>query len=370
MKKYCILFISIIVFSLLFSCRKEEATVIAVPKIVIDTVQHAWQAEPEFNNGDLDITNAIVSEGSAPVDRYKAYFWGAQNDDYYIIDSTTPGHWASSQGISLYNVSTNRRPAVCKDYFVFADVSGQGYVGFINQRNNLFGSTNFNKMKTYDASFVAYPNFNYNTLPINSIDISDSERVIIPVITTDSTKGYFYLFDAKPDPLGTTVIHVSNFHKVAFGNTYLQGTPYLTHIGNRFLVPYDSMHLIREDFSTKAIAGLEDFTSVFKANGYYYAVGFSGKIYETTDMGETWALKFSLNSLVIIINFDGNLIAYHNDQVWMITLTSTSLTLKEIVNDGLTGKTISSIVKYNNKIWISTNAGVFSRPYSSFYQYK
>ena len=357
-----ILYTSVIISS----CRKEVAT--SSTRTIIDSIQHAWYQEPEFNNGDMDITNAIVSKGSATFSRNKAYFWGAQNDDYYIIDSTTPGYWASSQGITIDDVSTNRRPAVCKDYFAFADVSGGGYVGFISQQIEQFGPASFNKMKVYDPNFVSYPNFSYNFQPINSIDISDSERVIIPVITKDSTKGYFYLFDAKPDVNG--VIQVSNFHKVAFGHAYLQSAPYITHIGNRFLVPYDSIHLIREDFSTKAIGGLEDFTSVFKTNGNYYAVGFSGKIYETTDMGETWTLQFSLNQWVIVVNFDNNLIAYHQDQLWLVTISSTNLTLKEIVNDGLTGKTISNIVKYNNKIWISTNAGVFSRPYSSFYQYK
>ncbi|HEX7413135.1 MAG TPA: hypothetical protein VF411_03735 [Bacteroidia bacterium] len=365
MKRPLVIVILLAGLSSFFSCRKEVAT--TSTRTIHDTVQHAWQAEPAFNNFDQDISSAFAANG-------KACFYGAQSDNFYTYDFTN-NQWAYN---SLYNNPlTNRRPAMCKDFFAFAGINNN-YFGFVYPYYPLYNSTNYNKIKVYDTNFVSFPSFPtyFTSNSVNNIDISDSNRVIYPVITKDSTKSYFDLFDVKFSH-STYLFTVSNYHKVALGHSYSNSAPYVTYLNNRFFVNLgDTTYLIREDFSTKPVVSNDMFYCVFQYQGNYYATGNQNLccIYKTTNLGETWSLQFTINGTnrygLVIRNFDNNLIAILADQLWLVTMTSTTLTLKEIVNDGFVGKTITGLVKCNNKVWITTNGGVYYRPYAQFYQYK
>jgi hypothetical protein len=184
--------------------------------------------------------------------------------------------------------------------------------------------------------------------------------------------------DVKYSPTSAPSFTISNFKKVSLGAFQFNNYAIVNtvHFKNRFFVGVgDTTYLIREDFSTKAVmTNFSPFLSIFTYNGNYYATAmnnYGGLIYETTDNGETWTLQYTLsNRGTVVINFDNNLIAIYQSQLWLVALGATSISFKEIVNDGLTGKTITGLVKCNNKVWITTNGGVFYRPYSNFYQYK
>jgi hypothetical protein len=343
------------VFGLVSSCKKDTP---AITKTIIehDTVQHAWQAEPEFNNLDQDISTAFAANG-------KVFFYGTQYY-YYVYDSISNG-WGIANAT---NPLSNRRPAINRDFFAMADI------------NNNFGFTDpfissqpsySNTFKTFDTNFVSFPTHLVNYNLTGSVDISDSDRVLFPVLTTDGTKNYFYLLDVKLN-YSNYQYTISNFHKLTLG--LLNGVSKsisTVHIKNRFLISAnDTLYLVREDYSSKLLMS-GSFLSVFTYNTVYYAINNNGAIYQTTDNGETWVLQYTLSMPgVTIINFDAKLIAISGGQFWEVTLTSTSIALKEINNDGLAGKTITGLVKCNNKVWITTNGGVFYRPYSQFYQYK
>lgn len=342
------------------SCRKEVATTRTITKTVIDTVQHAWQADPQFNNLDQDISAAYAANNG------KAFFYGMQYY-YYVYDSVTNG-WGVGNTVSPL---ANRRPAVNKAFFALANINNNFSLQTYTASGYLPG--NFWNFKSFDTTFTAFQEYLLNYPLTNIVDISDSNRVLFPVLTTDNTKNYYYLLDTKISYTSTPTFTVSNFHKLALGS--LNGTDNqftTTHLNNRFFIGHkDTTYLVREDFSTKVVLNNDIFLSIFKYGGNYYATSIWGNIYKTVNNGENWTLQFTLsNQGAVIINFDGKLIAIFGSRFWLVTLGTTSISFKEIVNDGLTGKTISGLIKCNNKVWITTNGGVFYRPYSQFYQYK
>ena len=348
-------------YILMSSCKKEVAY--SNTKTIIDTIQHAWQSEPEFNGQDQDITVAYTTGNG------NAFFYGEQYN-VYTYDSI-----GSQWGIDFFGgPNLYQRPAVNKQ--LFAKIDYNNFFTIVNPYSYSV-PVYADSIKHLDASFSFSPQYNY--LPnTNVIDISDSNRIIFPVQTKNNPQSNcYYLIDAKQVNFNANIT-ITNFNKIYLG--YVNGvnlSSSTVHIKNRFFVgANDSTYLIREDYSTKLVVPGVIFYSVFQYGGNYYATssGNYGKaIYETTDNGETWALTYNVNVNrygFVIINFDGKLIAMLSDQFWLVTLGTASISFKEIVNDGLIGKTITGIIKCNSKVWITTNGGVFYRPYSSFYQFK
>lgn len=340
------------------SCKKDTPTT-PITKTIIehDTIKYAWLPEPEFYNGDQDISMAYAANG-------KVLFYGTQYN-YYIYDSISNG-WGAVGAVTQLS---NRMPAVNKTFFAIEDLNNNFIIVNPYVSSQPSYATTF---KNFDTNFVSFPLGLVNYQLSGSVGISDSNRILFPVRTNDQTKNYFYLLDAKFNQ-NNNQITISNFHKITLGSyigvTYLINT---TQFKNRFFVGSgDTTYLVREDYSSKPIAH-EVFIGTFLYNGSCYAIGSAtGTVYASNDNGENWSPKYTLNNpSTVIINFDNKLIAIVGGQLWEVTLTPTNISFKEINNDGIAGKTISGIVKCNNKVWITTNGGVFYRPYSNFYQYK
>ncbi len=346
------------------SCRKETA--IATTRTIIerDTIQHAWQAEPGFNGQVQDVSTANVANGVA--------FFNGSEEGFMTYDSAH-NQWGHSILTGLTTPFVYSKPGVNKNFYASIKYTNNSVILLNPYVSSGLIEYNFFP-KLLDTNFTSFPSL-YPYYYINSIDVTDSNRVIIPVITKDTAHSYVYVLDAS-----VNLTSVSNFHKITLDiYPHFIGQPTICHIGNRFLVTGISAtspnlpctRLIREDFSVLQIAQNDPFSYTFKYNGNYYAFSASGNIYKTSDLGETWSLQYTVSNYnMLITNFDNNLIAISQSQLWLVNFGSTSISFKEIVNDGLAGKTITGLVKCNNKVWVSTNGGVFYRPYANFYQYK
>ncbi|MHB8401311.1 MAG: hypothetical protein ACYDCN_04775, partial [Bacteroidia bacterium] len=299
------------------SCRKDPKV---VTKTIIehDTVQHAWQAEPGFNGQVQDISVAYAANG--------VVFFNGAEDGFMTYDSAH-NQWGSAVLTGLTTPFVYSKPGVNKNFYASIKYSNNSVV-LLNPYNssvlieyNLFP-------KLIDTNFTSFPSL-YPFYYINSIDVTDSNRVIIPAITKDTMHSYVYVFDAS-----INLNSISNFHKIPIDvYPHFTGQPTICHIGNRFLVTGISAtppnlpctRLIREDFSVLQIAQNDPFSYTFKYNGNYYAFSASGNIYQTSNLGETWSLQYTVSNYnMLITNFDNNLIAISQSQIWLVTLGSTS----------------------------------------------
>lgn len=343
----------------LISGCKKDATLNST-KTVYVTLQNSWNEDSEFYYRGKNMLNGFALNG---------YAWFYGTDLNYTYDST---HNQWGEAISNFPSALNRIP-VNKDFYITID-------DFYSNAAIILHSTFFPNapanhpffFSLMDTTFTGIQQLSFGQMS-KLVDISDSERIIFPVVTKNYISCY-YLIDVKPT---LPVVTVSNFTKVFAGSSHYTGlyNNLLTnHINNRFFVTnndYDSTYLIRENYSVKGVMD-EAFGCIFKFNGNYYSIGqYTGKIYKTTDLGETWNLEYIISiPKMVIINFDSKLIGINQDQLWEVQLGTTSIVLKEIKNDGLTEKKITDILKINNKVYILTNGGVYSRAYSDFYDFK
>jgi hypothetical protein len=96
---------------------------------------------------------------------------------------------------------------------------------------------------------------------------------------------------------------------------------------------------------------------------------------KTLDDGLTWQeLVCGINNNFEDLTFceiGDKLIAYSfANQLWEVTLTENSISAKELDNNGLENKRIKALNYCNNRVFISTESGVFERPYNEFIDYK
>ena len=99
----------------------------------------------------------------------------------------------------------------------------------------------------------------------------------------------------------------------------------------------------------------------------------TGKMYEEEGSGN-WSLKkdnlpIFTSEVTGIHNIDNSLIFYSRNEIFNLDIDS--LELLEIVNKGISNSNrITSISKFNNRIWISTSKGLFFKESDNFHLYK
>jgi hypothetical protein len=67
---------------------------------------------------------------------------------------------------------------------------------------------------------------------------------------------------------------------------------------------------------------------------------------------------------------DNKIIGYRYGQLWDISVSETELIAKELDNDGLDGISITSVSKFDDKVYLSTLSGVFYKIADEFFDYK
>ncbi|MBS1651603.1 MAG: hypothetical protein JSU07_06285 [Bacteroidetes bacterium] len=294
-------------------------------------------------------------------------FFGIQNGTYFGYDSVAKVWdvgWPSGLNGSIFYYN----PVITKLDFGFIDWYNGQYIAASPILP--FGGT-FNFKTSFDTNFVKFPEqMPTNLFLTDQFDYSDSGRVLLPAITKNN-EVYYYLFDQITNT-SSYVTTITNFHKFDISEKSTTYANLVFHFNNRFFITkYDTIILIREDFSTKKITGIQDgVASAFTYSNNYYITTYNGKIYQSSDLGETWSIAYTLGEGVNIVNFDNQLIGFRFNQLWLVNLTPSAITFKTILCDGLENKMITSIIKYNNIVWVTTNSGVFAKPYNNFYTYK
>jgi hypothetical protein len=367
-----------IILSFFFSCKKDAPSSI---KTIIehDTIQHAWNEDPNtFLAVNKYYTNCAVNSGNVG-------FIGITGFPMSYDSVGLPLSYTWQLGYADSRLQNNppllTRTPINKNFAVQVCENVFTVIWPYDQSSN---QTGFNKLfffKNLDTSFQSVGDVVNSDVMVSTVQISDSGRIIIPVNTSGSGYSSFYLLDVKTSYAQQSIIgyDTAHFRKINIAASGGASAPQQHGTcgnikNNLFVYCNNSTYVVRPDYSYAPVCNAY-LASFFYFNNSYYAVGINDNgIYQTSDMGETWNKVFNLsNNLgfgIGIFNFDNKLISIYHDQLWETTLTGNNFTFKEIVNDGLTGKLITGIAKCNGVTFLSTNGGIFTRPYTAFYQYK
>lgn len=365
-----LLLITYVVISSLFTnCRKTKTVEVEKDVIIHDTISSAWKVDTFFNGKDQNILNAGFT------DKYLFYF--CLNTSYIVDTTNLNSLGAVDNGVFYYapfyneNWNNKKAPIITLNYGI--NYSSNKVSVFKPFFTGGFFMPVFPDLKSIDTSFKNI-GYGFNSNYFNPVSCSDNNRVLVPIVSSQYQKSHFCCFDIIINPTSfsitnTQTVIINNSNNVNDNPPVIIGS-----LGNRFLI-YNSgsVYLIREDYSVKYIFN-KDITNLFKFNNYYYTVdSYNGIIYKSTDMGETWIQLYQISSIAALgkfIEMDGKLLLIVNDQIWQLDLQPTSLVIKEINNNGLKGKFITNVLKFKNKVLVTTKSGLYYRYSNKFYEFK
>ena len=93
-------------------------------------------------------------------------------------------------------------------------------------------------------------------------------------------------------------------------------------------------------------------------------------MFYSTDNGFTWTEGYETPWELVLLNYakiNGKLIGYRYAQLFEITINENEFQAKELDNDGLEGKSITSVSKFDNKVYLTSLSGVFYKPVDEFF---
>jgi hypothetical protein len=341
---------------LLVSCKDGE-------KVYIEK-EYNWKKHPEF-----ECQNAILLNSYATDERLFVFGQTAFSSLETNLNNEKVSHY------KLYK----EQPALVKlaitaDYFVNLFTFDNGYLELNSTINPYRGKLYF-RMQEIDSTFH---NFYYAPL-VNSMIINENNQLLIPYSTykNSSTQIKFELIDVRTnynngyfavDTIKTKIIEIPDIHQNSINA--------IESIGNSFIV---TMHtkVYRIDSTGNIVEVLENqnISKIIRTGGKLY--GFiQNKVFISQDDGLSWNEAFTFQNIQSNFHYlnyakvDEKVIGYRDDRLWEINISDTELSAKELDNDGLDGKTITSVSQFDGKVYFTTLSGLYYKALDGFFKHK
>ncbi|MBD8490004.1 hypothetical protein IFO69_14700 [Echinicola sp. CAU 1574] len=201
---------------------------------------------------------------------------------------------------------------------------------------------------------------------------------------SNSSDVYYALVEVMPEGRDVNLVGKYNFGSPIGMNYY----PFLTQetIEDGFLVAsYHELWKVTKDgkaevkLSTQMndIYGLDNIMYDPKSRMILAVSIYSGKKFISDDMGETWRemtyenddVLFLMNNLNII-DFEHQLYALYNSQIFQLDINMESVKITELDNSGLFGNKITDLTSYygDSLIMATTLSGAFVKPRAEFFK--
>ncbi|MBX3163610.1 MAG: hypothetical protein KF900_03960 [Bacteroidetes bacterium] len=366
---YCSL---LLLLTNIYACRKKEK-IVEIEKIVYQETVHKWKRVDYFTQLSDEFIKSVKYVGKGFI------FFSATYTDV-IYDSTT------NQFTALVGFMRDQQiqPLITEKYKLELYTHGFNLVPHNNLPSFPIDYTEKQVyIEKYDSTFLGFVLFNYP-------EIMGTGNNVLSVYQTKSGGVYnymgfklsyndFYLYAANGKYIQVDSVKVFQAPLSYASNRFLGtvGTNILFVMGN------ERNYALTENLDTVFINNTYSFKDIFQYKNTYYAIarttlasGNAGEncLIQSSDNGLSWQeIAKGLNYDYTYLNFEqigDKLIAYFNNQIWEMAITSDNISTKELDNDGLKNKRIKGITMSNNRVFISTESGVFERPYQEFIEYK
>ncbi|MBA3680553.1 MAG: hypothetical protein H0W73_05235 [Bacteroidetes bacterium] len=369
--------LNLFIILIFFSCKKKEKIVETEKEVVIyQEPIYKWSRVKFFDQQQSsDIKNTVNLSGN------RLFFYSTNN--LFAYDSAS-----NSFQDNLNTTPTDLQviPVINNNY---CTLLSHGFIRFVPTTTTIpvsWQNSSFINILNLDSAFY---DFHFLSRYKTGEMIGNENNLIVPYHTASSMSNINYLciklkkYTQNSSTPSTTFI-VDTFKKIKTNPSNTPQSDYtFSAIGSNFLVRLNDSknYIINPAFDTILINNNWFFKTAFKYNNKQYAIVYtpSLKLASTIDEGLTWVPEYDLGSSYEYFNYSvvGNkLIAYtsnpyvNSNNIYEIILSPSGGQVKELVNDGLNNVTIRSVNMVNNRVFISTNNGVFERAYSEFIEYK
>ncbi|WP_282037076.1 hypothetical protein [Saccharicrinis aurantiacus] len=348
---------AIAIFSLT-SCTKE--------KIINGEDLYSWKAHKDFQYENKILTNGY-SDTSA--------FYASGPNGFYKVEYDKSAQQENFTNYVLINdLNIHQRTLITSEIIAR---TGEKGVAFNATKNPSHGHTyDFLSIPDIDStcSRVCAPYYATS----KALVMNHKNQCLIPYYSySDGEQSSTYI-NAK---FIITELSIIN----EYGRSYIE-------IANTVKLPLEeemgsirSLHSIGKYFFASCLYHTIRIDDEFKVD-YIYPTSlvkifeFNGKLYAfsdydflcSDDKGLNWKVLSSNIGNLHQVNYsviNGRLIGYYNSQILEFSLSDTEISWQYLVNDGLKGHKISSISFYNDKAYVTTLSGLFTKEYSDFFTY-
>jgi len=139
-------------------------------------------------------------------------------------------------------------------------------------------------------------------------------------------------------------------------------------IGDHFFITTDNkVYRMETDGQYQEVLD-ERLYKIFEIGNQLVGLGWSD-VFVSSDQGLSWAAR-SPSNLPVDLNFTNigdRVVAYRYAQLWEVVLENDALTFNELDNDGLDGRSITSVNDFGDQVYVTTLSGVFNKSFAEFF---
>lgn len=359
MKKLLIL---LIFSTILFGCEDEKIVIKEVEK------KYSWTAHEDFQYDEVTLMNSFVTNT-------KLFTLGMTSFSSLVADSLNhpdlPFGGSVCHYSNWYDQPSNKKLPISTNFFISYSES-TSWIGFIPTLNPVSGNSMASiTLSEIDTSFMRFQLVSYYSG--ECMAINNNNQALIPYLSTDNDYSLKLLLVnirvksdgiIRLDTISTKVIKIpdsSEYNVISIQS-----------LNDIFYVTTSS-----KTYRVNTAGELQNVTnnrlySIVESNKVLY--GFGGEsIFSSIDSGLTWTKGYSIPAEYIMFKYskvNNKIIAYRNSQLFEITLTQDSIIARELDNDGLVGKTITSVSGFGNKVYATSLSGLYFKTIEDFFNDK
>ncbi|OJJ20150.1 hypothetical protein BKI52_16900 [marine bacterium AO1-C] len=361
------IFIVIGIF-LLLGCEKEKIVEKLIEK------EYAWTLHP---NPDLKANQAILLNSYATEDYFFAV--GYNTFTSMVSDSLVhPDAFGNNSNMVTYGshrgVLSETKILIDDDFFAYQSVYG-ALVIHPNLNPITSGTWTYLRMEDIDSTFKR---FYYVPSSLgNGLVVNDKKQLLVPYVGKQATPTLL-LLDLKPntDDLRLVRIDTSRTQKITIPRVSHAILPGSFHsIGNNFYFSFYHTYRLNSNGEIKVVLDNISISDFVKDGANIYGIGY-GKLYKSIDDGINWSEVQNLQAydfeLMDYSKVGDKIIAYYKyGQIFELTFGPTGIEQsRELENDGLQGKYITSVTEFQGKVYVTTYSGLYYRNIDDFFKDK
>ncbi|MCJ8165271.1 hypothetical protein MKJ04_10490 [Pontibacter sp. E15-1] len=345
------LILSFCVLGLLISCNKKDLDEVEVAPAEI------WELHNKFLNSQKFVSNIYADGNNLHVLGLSLFSIISQSG----TTETVAHYYHDFEALAQNKFPLNAHVIVGKDRDGL-------YVRPVKNPTTFTTSAHL-YMKALD------PDFNRFALGLSytqeCIGLSDSNTLLIPYYSgNDSSFGTRLMLvklSVSADVFGNDVVAVTDSKILNVGRSVF--IKQIKSMGGNFYVESNfGLDKVSEKGEMDRIVSGEFVDGLFAHKGNYYAVTYHGSkglsSLFTSNTGNNWVFVTNLNENVQYLSYyavsDDLLLASYQSQLFEIDVNN-SFNIRELDNTGLEGNFITGIAKTNDKVYVATQSGLFSK---------
>ena len=313
-----------------------------------------WTEHKDFKYANVAQLNSYANDDQLFLLNYK-WFNILNEDDELMVLST----W--------FNLPSDKKLPICSDFFMMYNTWGSlmfkptansinAYTSLLFHLNDLDKDFSYFEFVSYYLGECALINQNNQVLVPYVTRIESQSQLKVALIDISVEYG---IYDTFLDTTSVKLIEIPTVQNYVLSTT--------TYKKNFFVTAGNSVFRINEKGDVIEVLDHRLY-NIVELEGTLYGVS-EDYMYHSSDEGLTWIQSYKIPTIwnIRLTKLDNKIIGYLDDKLYKFEINEGGLEIFELDNDGLEGKSITSLSKFNDKIYATSLSGVYYKSANDFF---